>query len=185
VYSLLHSVVSKVSSAIQAWINTAKSKVSTLISNITSPFHGVASAISSALSGVVSAIKAPFEAAYNAVKPILDKIKAGMDLISSVGNAFGGDDFVEAGAMAGVDLSSNSNIVSVEGNQSISGEITVVHELENVPVGVSAGDVARLIDETTSSEDFARNLARNMSFQKYDLKVKQSISNRSNRARGV
>jgi hypothetical protein len=156
-----------------------------LISNITSPFSGVASAISSALSGVVSAIKAPFEAAYNAVKPILDKIKQGMDLISSVGNAFGGDDFVEAGAMAGVDLSSNSNIVSVEGNQSISGEITVVHELENVPVGVSAGDVARLIDETTSSEDFARNLARNMSFQKYDLKVKQSISNRSNRARGV
>ena len=182
VYSLLMAVVGRISSAIQGWINTAKSKVSSLISSITGPFSGVAGKISGALSGVVSAITAPFKAAWDTVRPIVEKIQGAMDLI---GNAFGGDDFVEAGSLAGVDLSRDSNVSVVNEGQSLTGEIILVHELENVPDGVSAGDVARLIDETTSSEEFAKNLARNMNFQKYDLKVKQSINSRSNRARGV
>jgi phage-related protein len=188
VYSLLHSVVSKVSSAIQAWINTAKSKVSTLISNITSPFHGVASAISSALSGVVSAIKAPFEAAYNAVKPILDKIKAGMDLINSVGNAFGGEESegrqsLLIGANDTTSKVTTTPVVTTTPDDHLTVDINnnVTLDLVNVPQHI---DTDTLI-QGLSDRKVLSALTSNSDFQTLDAKVKERLNLKIARSRGV
>ena len=182
VYSLLHSVVSKVSSAIQAWINTAKSKVATLISNITSPFHGVASAISSALSGVVSAIKAPFEAAYNAVKPILDKIKAGMDMIGGITGAAGFELGNAAGFenSAGFELSDESNVSSTTHHEVLDVNYNINIDL-TAPSGMSSNDLMSVVND----RDFLVALTGNRDFQELDARVKSRISLKNSRMRGV
>jgi hypothetical protein len=54
-----------------------------------------------------------------------------------------------------------------------------------LPPGVTADEVASLINETVTSEEFAKNLARNTSFQEYDLSVKQKLIAKNNRARGI
>ncbi|MBO6275239.1 MAG: hypothetical protein J6M91_06880 [Methanobrevibacter sp.] len=182
VYSLLIGVVSRISSAIQSWISTAKSKVSTLISNITSPFSGVASAISSALSGVVSAIKAPFEAAYNAVKPILDKIKAGMDFIGGITGAAGFELGNAAGFenSAGFELSDESNVSSTTHHEVLDVNYNINIDL-TAPSGMSSSDLMSVVND----RDFLVALTGNRDFQELDARVKSRISLKNSRMRGV
>ena len=186
IYSALIAAVGRIVSAGQQWINTAKQKAQGVVSGVKSGLSGIGSAISSALSGVVSAFTKPFSDAYNQICSYVDQIKAKASDIPVIGGMFGGDDYVPAGAMAGVDLSQNSNITTTNGvDHNLTGELTLVHDLRNLPDSINEATVARLIDETVSSDDFAKNLARNMSFQEYDLSVKQKLVARTNRARGV
>ena len=104
--------------------------------------------------------------------------------IPVIGGMFGGDDYVPEGAMAGVDLSRNSNTTTTT-EHTLTGELTLIHDLRNLPAGVTADEVASLINETVTSEEFAKNLARNTSFQEYDLSVKQKLIAKNNRARGI
>ena len=187
VFSALILVVARIVSAGQQWVNSAKNKAQSVVNNVYNTLTGLPGKIASALSGVASAITKPFTDAYDRVCKEVDKIKNKASELSGGWLSFGGDDYVENGAMAGVDLSTTSATISTENTveHSLSGEFTVVHDLRNLPDNITAGDVARIVEETASSESFAKNLARNMSFQEYDLSVKQRITARGNRARGV
>jgi hypothetical protein len=185
-YSALIAVVSRIVSAGQQWVNAAKNKASSIVSNVYNTLTGLPGKIASALSGVVSAFTKPFTDAYNKIKEKVDQIKEMASNIPIIGGAFGGDDYVPAGAMAGVDLSRNSNITTTTGvDHNLTGELTLIHDLRNLPPGVTADEVASLINETVTSEEFAKNLARNTSFQEYDLSVKQKLIAKNNRARGI
>ena len=185
-YSALLQVVSRITSAGQQWVNAAKNKASSIVSNVYTTLTGLPGKIASALSGVASAITKPFTDAYNSVAKEVEKIKNKANELSGGLLAFGGDDYVPAGSMAGVDLSQNSNITTTTGvEHNLTGELTLIHDLRNLPKGITAEDVANLINETATSDEFGKNLARNMSFQEYDLSVKQKIVARTNRARGV
>ena len=183
-YSALIAVVSRIVSAGQQWVNAAKNKASSIVSNVYNTLTGLPGKIASALSGVVSAFTKPFTDAYNKIKEKVDQIKEMASNIPIIGGMFGGDDYVPEGAMAGVDLSRNSNITNTT-EHNLTGELTLIHDLRNLPAGVTADEVASLINETVTSEEFAKNLARNTSFQEYDLSVKQKLIAKTNRARGV
>ena len=182
VYTGLIAVVGRIRSAIQSWISAGVSKVQSLISQITSPFSGVAGRISGALSGVASAITAPFKAAWDALSPLVDKIKAGMQLIGAAGY-----DYLEGqnpdgswgSNAAGYEITTNEYV------QTLTGEFTFIHDLRNVPNGVSAEEVASIVEKSTTSDDFIKKLVANSVFQKYDLKIKSNITSKNNRARGV
>ena len=172
IYSALINVVSRIRSAIQSWITAAVNKVNELIRNVTSPFTGLAGAISSALSGVVEAITAPFRDAYNAVKPYLDAIKEGAEFLGFAGGPAAGGP-----AAGGYEIS--------ESNSPIDLNITLTHNLENVPDGLSEAAIAELINNSTSSDGFLRAIAESSVFQKYDLRAKNVLVGKANRARGV
>ena len=165
-------MVSRIRSAIQSWITAAVNKVNELIRNVTSPFTGLAGAISSALSGVVEAITAPFRDAYNAVKPYLDAIKEGAEFLGFAGGPAAGGP-----AAGGYEIS--------ESNSPIDLNITLTHNLENVPDGLSEAAIAELINNSTSSDGFLRAIAESSVFQKYDLRAKNVLVGKANRARGV
>ena len=175
VYSTLMGVVSRIRSAIQAWISAAKSKVSTLVSNVVSTLSSLPGKISSALSGVVNAIVKPFQDAYNKAKSYVDKIK-NFDLGGLVG--MGGDELEGGnGFNAGVDLSQTGSAMG--------GELTLVHDFKNLPNGVSAGEVADIVLATAGSKEFGQAIASNTGFQNTDLKIKNTIAGRANRSLGV
>ena len=173
VYSALMGVVSRISSAIQSWITTASSKVQSLISSITSPFSGVAGAISGALSGVVSAITGPFERAWEKIKPLVEKIQQGMDLI---------------GARGGEEAEGRQSLLTNAGSYSVDNRpVTVDHnlnislDLRNVPQGVDTDTlIGALTDRRVLNE-----LVNNSDFQLLDGKAKERLNLKIGRARGV
>ena len=192
IYSQLVSAVSKIVSAGQQWVSNAKSKASSLVSGVTSTLSGLPGKISSALSGVVSAITSPFQSAYNQVVGIVNNLKSkveeGMNYIGSLGGAFGGDELGTAVAdnfNAGVDLSRPTIVNNGAFGGEITGELTLIHDLRNLPDGVSAGEVAEIVLATANSDEFGKAIASNSGFQDMDLKVKNTFTSRVNRANGV
>ena len=178
VFSLLHSVVSRITGAIGAWIGAAKDKVHSVIHAITSPFSGVASAISGALSGVVSAITAPFQSAWEAIKPIVDKIKSAMDIIPSFGGepAYGGE------TLPVVPNSASSYTVNVDDSPLvIEDNINLNLDLSNVPSHINTNQLI----EALTDKNVLSALTGNRDFQTLDARVKQRLNLKANRSRGV
>jgi phage-related protein len=183
VYSALMGVVGRITGAIQSWINAAKSKVQSLISSITSPFSGVAGRISGALSGVANAITKPFRDAWNMVKPWVDKIKQGLDMIGNI--AFGGES-----AYGGEALDSNGQAFNVSNGQYIveadnspvviEDNINLTLDLRNVPSNVNTGQLI----EALGDKRVLSALTSNRDFQDLDAKVKQKIALKNVRSRG-
>jgi phage-related protein len=183
VYSGLIAVVGRISSAIAHWASTASSKVHSVIHNITGPFSGVVSAISGALSGVANAITKPFQDAWNMVKPWVDKIKQGLDMIGNI--AFGGES-----AYGGEALDSNGQAFNVSNGQYIveadnspvviEDNINLTLDLRNVPSNVNTGQLI----EALGDKRVLSALTSNRDFQDLDAKVKQKIALKNVRSRG-
>lgn len=88
--------------------------------------------------------------------------------------------------------SENDSTVVVDNNSNggdveIKGKVTVehIHKFIDLPEGVSAEEVARLINETTSSDGWVKKLANNIRFQLEDLKAKSKIESKQKRSRGI
>lgn len=83
---------------------------------------------------------------------------------------------------------SNPIVVNEGSNDAnINGKVTVehIHKFIDLPEGVSAEEVARLINETTSSDNWIKSLANNIRFQLADLKAKSKIEGKQKRSRGI
>ena len=178
VYSILVGVVSRISSAIHQWVNTASSTVKGVITAITSPFGNVAGAISSALSGVTDALTAPFRAAWEHLEPIVNKIKDAMSIIPGANAA--GYDLNAAGydlnAAGGADVE-----VSYEGvHDTIDVNYNISLDLVNVPSHISTGQLLDVMQDKSFLERFVGS----RDFQTIDAKVKSRISARNSRAIG-
>ena len=184
VYSWLMSVVGKISSAIAHWASTASAKVQSVIKNITSPFSGVVSAISGALSGVANAIKAPFEQAWNLVKPIIDNIKNGIDMISNLSfggePAYGGETAIASNGQT-FNIGTGEYIVDNDDSPIvIEDNVNLNIDLRNVPSNINT---EQLINALTDKNVLSA-LTSNRDFQSLDAKVKQKINLKNVRARG-
>ena len=178
VYSILVGVVSRISSAIHQWVNTASSTVKGVITAITSPFGNVAGAISSALSGVTDALTAPFRAAWEHLEPIVNKIKDAMSIIPGA-NAAG----YELNA-AGYDLNAAGGADVTYVNEGTHDTIDVNYnislDLVNVPSHISTGQLLDVMQDKSFLERFVGS----RDFQTIDAKVKSRISARNSRAVG-
>jgi hypothetical protein len=84
------------------------------------------------------------------------------------------------------DNDSNEIVINPNnGEITINGECKVVHEFINLPENITAEEVARLINETSSNESWIKNLVKNTVFQKLDLTEKARIESKNRRARGM
>jgi phage-related protein len=72
----------------------------------------------------------------------------------------------------------------LNGDFMLGGEITVKHEFENLPENVDEATIVQMIQETTNSDSWIKNLANNIRFQVADAKAKTKIERRQNRSRG-
>lgn len=73
----------------------------------------------------------------------------------------------------------------VDTTQHIEGDITITHDLTNVPEGLNEQEIADLINRSTENDDFMKRIAESVSFQKYDSREKLRIQRRDGRSRGV
>lgn len=73
----------------------------------------------------------------------------------------------------------------VDTTQHIDGEITITHDLENVPDNLNENQIAELINNSTRSDEFMKRIAESVSFQKYDSREKLRIQRRDGRSKGV
>lgn len=67
----------------------------------------------------------------------------------------------------------------------VDGEFTVIHDFLNLPEGITAEEIAKIVAETTNSENWIKKLVQNIRFQKYDLKEKTRLKAKKSRAIGV
>ena len=180
VFSLLHSVVSRITGAISAWISAAKGKVHSVIHAITSPFSGVASDISSALSGVVNAITQPFQSAYDSLCGIVDNIKSKAQEVTGI--AFGGEPAFGGETLPVVPNSASSYTVTTDDSPLvIEDNINLNLDLSNVPSHINTNQLI----EALTDKNVLSALTGNRDFQTLDARVKQRLNLKANRSRGV
>ena len=182
--SALMGVVSSIVSAGAQWISNAKSKAKSVVDGVGSVLSRTASAVSSALNGVVDAVVKPFRDAYNTAKGWWDKI-------ASLGNNAAGFDFTWTPPSAAgfelndVNIGANNVSTSGSGVQRLELEANLTHDFRNLPEGITAEEVARIVQDSTTDDSFVKKLANNITFQREDSKVKAVMAAKTNRARGV
>lgn len=187
-YSALIAAVSKIISAGARWVSAAKEKAKALVDGVYNKLSGMANKISSALSGVKDAIVKPFQDAYNTAKGVWDKIASLASSTPKV-NSSAGYDYLEGqnedgswgNNYAGYEIGSTEYIIV----ERVDGELTIVHDLKNIPHGVDENLISKLLLEGMSDEQVGKALAENMGFQNNDIKIKQIIRGKNNRARGA
>lgn len=184
VFSIVSGVAGRIGSAIQHWVSTASSKVQSVIKAITSPFSGVVSSISGALNGVKNAITAPFRAAYDAVKPIINNIKSGIDMITNLpfgGEAYGGELAVDPNNGRSFNVNTGQYVVDVDNSPLvIEDNINLNLDLKNVPSNINTSQLI----EALTNQNVLNALVDNRDFQDLDARVKQRINLKNTRARG-
>ena len=114
---LPHMIMSKlllVLAQINLWklqlINYGVNAANNFVSRVSGIFGGIVGKIQSALSGVVSAITKPFQDAWNFVKPYVDKIKEGLDVLNPFNGFLGYSSFE---GYAGLDGTLNGTLSTI------------------------------------------------------------------------
>ena len=179
VYSALVSVVSRIVSAGQQWVSSAKQKASDLVNGAYNTLSGLPDKVASALGGVVDAIVAPFKKAYEDAKGWWDKITS-LDIGGTAGFDLGNTAGFELENTAGFDLGSSSGSSS-EHHETIDVNYNISLDLSSVPGGMNTTE---LINALTDKNVLAA-LTGNRDFQSLDAKVKSRINQKNSRARGV
>ena len=185
-YSALMQVVGRITSAGASWVSNVKTQAGRVVSGAYSVLSQTAGKVRSALSGVVNALTAPFRSAWKTIEPIYNNIKNAISMIPGMA----GYDYLEGQnpdgswniKAAGYEL---DNVQVVNNEQNVTGELTVVHDLRNVPPGTDERLISKLLLEGMSDDQVGKALAENLSFQSNDLKVKNVLSGKINRSRGV
>ena len=179
VYSALVSVVSRIVSAGQQWVSSAKQKALDLVNGAYNTLSGLPGKVASALGGVVDAIVAPFKKAYEDAKGWWDKITS-LDIGGTAGFDLGNTAGFELENTAGFDLGSSSGSSS-EHHETIDVNYNISLDLSSVPGGMNTTE---LINALTDKNVLAA-LTGNRDFQSLDAKVKSRINQKNSRARGV
>lgn len=175
-----------------AMVNTIISKVKTLPDAIYNEFASIPGKIKASMSRAVSAagswgssvvshlknamgIHSPGfiqKAVVGEFNDTIDRIDGLTGKASKTSGAFG--ESLMGGFSLDTDLSRNSNL-------KVNQKLTIEHDFSNLPNGVSAEEVARIVNKTASSEAFGRTLAKNQTFQTADSSMKSRISRRNSR----
>lgn len=75
--------------------------------------------------------------------------------------------------------------VDVSNELLVNGEIRIKHDFINLPDSVSADDVARIVEESTTNDEFISKLVNSRLFQNLDFKAKSKLQAKLNRNRGI
>lgn len=124
---------------------------------------------------------------FNAIPGIIDNARPkAVNAVSRFGKAImSAYDDVSFGANTDYNIESTIKTENSMNKGTLEVVCDVIYDFKNLPQGVSAEEVAQIVNQTSTTKEFARNLTSNMSFQNYDLKVKDRLSNKTSRARGA
>lgn len=145
-------------------------------------------------------IASPGTVQRKTIKEFKDTIKGIMGLTGdayAAGEAYGAsvvDGFGNVDLESGLSTDLNTGqlfdintgqFYDVDTTQHIEGDITITHDLTNVPDGLNEEEIADLINRSTENDEFMKRIAESVSFQKYDSREKLRIQRRDGRSRGV
>ena len=175
VYSALVSVVSRIVSAGQQWVSSAKQKASDLVNGAYNTLSGLPGKVASALGGVVDAIVKPFRDAYDQAKGWWDKITS-LDLSFGGEAAYGGETATASNGQS-FNIGTGEYVVSDNQPLVIEDNVNVTLDLRNVPATINTDQlISALQDRSVLSA-----IAGNRDFQALDANVKKRISLRNAR----
>ena len=180
VFSALVAVVSRIVSAGAQWVHAAKQKATELVNGAYNALASLPGKVASALGGVKDAIVKPFQDAYNTVKGVWDKISS---MASSLGGIASGGDMAAGGETA-ILGGNNTGAYTIEADNSpivIEDNINLTLDLQNVPSNISSDGLI----EALSDKNVLSAIANNRDFQDLDARVKQRISLKYGRSRGL
>ena len=181
-YSALISVVSRIVSAGSQWVSNARSQASNVVNTVYNTLSSIPGKISSALAGVVSAITKPFEDAYNKVASKVDQIKDKVSEISGGVIALAGEGFEEmTPTPTPVNDIIETNTISSNDALSVEENINIVLDFKNVPANMDQ----QMLMEALTDKGVISALVNNTTFQDLDAKVKERITLKANRTRGI
>ena len=176
--------------------------ISSLVSIITAPFRnayskitGTVSSIKSTISGIThvnigsltSKLTGPVTNAYNNIKKtvsnIIIKIKSIPSNIPGLGGAFG---FDYEGMLEELNKSKSANVYT-SGNESLTLDhnINFKFDFTNLPPGTSEETLVSMLQSAITDRSVINQLVNSPDFQNMDQKVKNKITLKNGRARGV
>lgn len=200
-YNNAQSSVNRVRALFAALPGRIRSAISSLVSIITAPFknayNGVTGAVDRiksyvkgltniSLSSITDKIVAPFRNAYNSVVKWVDKIKAKAKEATSNPLGFLGFGFDYEGMMEELEQTRKTQSYNVEeGEISIKQEIDFNFDFTGLPEGINEDQLVYLLKEAINDKGVINQLVNNPDFQSLDQKVKNRLSLKGNRSRGV
>ena len=176
--------------------------ISSLVSIITKPFtdaynriKGTVGSIKSTISGIThvnigsltSKLTQPVTNAYNniakTVSNIINKIKSIPHNIPGIGGAFG---FDYEGMLEELNKSKSANVYT-SGNESLTLDhnINFKFDFTNLPPGTSEETLVSMLQSAITDRSVINQLVNSPDFQNMDQKVKNKITLKNGRARGV
>jgi hypothetical protein len=175
-----------------------RSAVSTLVSIITAPFRNAYNGVKGAvdrikgavrgitnisLSSITSKITQPFANAYNKVVGWVNKIKAKANSITGGALGFLGLGFDYEGMMEEMEQAK----VYSKGDETltIDHDINFLFDFQNLPPNIDEDTLKTMLQSAITDKSVINSLVNNPDFQSIDSKVKQKITLKNNRARGV
>ena len=99
------------------------------------------------------------------------------NLIDELKNIFKDDDPKNTPGTNALEPSSNES--------NLKGEFTFVHDFKNLPEGISAEEVAKIVENSATNDNFVKKLVKYARFQELDSIEKTRLEKRKNRAKGV
>lgn len=99
------------------------------------------------------------------------------NLIDELKNIFKDDDPKNTPGTNALEPSSNES--------NLKGEFTFVHDFKKLPEGISAEEVAKIVENSATNDNFVKKLVKYARFQELDSIEKTRLEKRKNRAKGV
>lgn len=175
-----------------------RAAISTLLGILTKPFTNAYAKIKStvesiktkvrsigniSLSSITNAITKPFKDAYNSVVKWVDKIKKKAKEAASNPVGFLGFGFDYEGMME--EINSKPVVATASDEIKINHDINFLFDFNNLPAGMDEDQLVSMLQTAMTDKSVINSLVNNPDFQSLDQKVKQRITLKNNRARGV
>lgn len=190
--------IEKIKALFRALPGAIRSAISTLVNIITTPFRNAYNGVKGAvdriknaakgitnisLSSITNKITQPFANAYNKVVSWVNKIKAKANSLTGGALGFLGFGFDYEGMME--EMNSKPVVATASDEIKINHDINFLFDFNNLPAGIDEDDLKYMLQSAITDKSVINSLVNNPDFQSLDQKVKQRITLKNNRARGV
>lgn len=177
---LIRAAISKLLGILTKPFTDAYAKIKSTVESIKTKVRSIGNI---SLSSITNAITKPFKDAYDSVVKWVEKIKKKAKEAASNPVGFLGFGFDYEGMME--EMNSKPVVATASDEIKINHDINFLFDFNNLPAGIDEEGLKNMLQSAITDKSVINSLVNNPDFQSLDQKVKQRITLKNNRARGV
>lgn len=177
---LIRAAISKLLGILTKPFTDAYAKIKSTVESIKTKVRSIGNI---SLSSITNAITKPFKDAYDSVVKWVEKIKKKAKEAASNPLGFLGFGFDYEGMME--EMNSKPVVATASDEIKINHVINFLFDFNNLPAGIDEEGLKNMLQSAITDKSVINSLVNNPDFQSLDQKVKQRITLKNNRARGV